>query len=543
MDSSIATPPLLEMRGITVRYGPVLANDQVDLTVSRGGVVALLGENGAGKTTLMKALVGLVRPQAGEVRLAGRRVAITSPVQAMQLGIGMVHQHFMLIPTLTVVQNVCIGLRRAGYPFPKLRQAADEILALAAQYKLQVDPEARVDRLSVGEQQRVEIVKALYRGAELLVLDEPTAVLTPQESEGLFEVIRLLAGQGKAVVFISHKLNEVIAVSQQVVVLRQGRVVAERNSAETDAQELARLMVGRDVHLPQIQLLAAGGWRLAQSRTPASSLQRVPLAAASSQKPQAASNQPPHPPLLEVHGLRYVDGRGVEMLQGIDLTIRPGEIHGIAGVDGNGQTELAHLLAGLLSPSAGRITLDGQEITHAGPAQRIAAGIGHIPADRQHVGLVLALPLADNCVLPVSAQPPFARWGVVNHRQVRRFAQALVAAYDIRCNSIGQPAGTLSGGNQQKVILARELSRRPRLILANQPTRGLDVGAVETIYAMLLEQRHQGCAILLIATDLDEILTLSDRISVLYEGRLMGTVERSQANREQLGLMMAGKSP
>lgn len=508
---------LLEMQGITVRYGSVVANDQVNLAVAPGEVVALVGENGAGKTTLMKALVGLVQPQSGTIRLAGRPVAIPSPVAAMQLGIGMVHQHFMLIPPLTVVQNVCIGLHRAGYPFPNLSAMAAEIRSLAGRYGLQVDPEARVDQLSVGAQQRVEIVKALVRGADLLVLDEPSAVLTPQETAGLFAVIRRLAEQGKAIIFISHKLNEAVAISRRVVVLRQGRVVAVRRTAETNTEELAHLMVGREVNLPRVE-----------------DVDDVAAAAA------AASGAPP---LLRVKGLRYTDARGVERLRGVDLDIRPGEIHGIAGVDGNGQTELAHVLAGLLVPAAGSVALAGQEITQASPAQRIAAGVAHIPADRHHVGLVLDLSLADNTVLPVSNRAPFARWGIVDARQVGRYARKLVIAYDIRCHSVQQQVGSLSGGNQQKVVLARELSRSPRLILANQPTRGLDVGAIEYIYAMLLEQRRRDSAILLISTELEEILALADRVSVLYEGRIMNTLPRSQASRETLGPLMAGNRP
>ncbi|MCC6168009.1 MAG: ABC transporter ATP-binding protein [Caldilineaceae bacterium] len=509
---------LLEMQGITVRYGSVVANDQVNLAAAHGEVVALVGENGAGKTTLMKALVGLVQPQSGTIRMAGRPVAIPSPVAAMQLGIGMVHQHFMLIPPLTVVQNVCIGLRRAGYPFPNLGAMAAEIRSLADRYGLQVDPEARVDQLSVGAQQRVEIVKALVRGADLLVLDEPSAVLTPQETAGLFTVIRRLAEQGKAIIFISHKLSEAVAISRRVVVLRQGRVVAVRRTAETNPEELAHLMVGREVHLPHVEDTADAG----------------DTVVAGGGAPQ---------PLLRVKGLHYTDGRGVERLRGIDLDIRPGEIHGIAGVDGNGQTELAHVLAGLLVPAAGSVALAGREITQASPAQRIAAGVAHIPADRHQVGLVLDLSLADNTVLPVSNRAPFARWGIVDARQVGRYARELVTAYDIRCHSVQQQVGSLSGGNQQKVVLARELSRSPRLILANQPTRGLDVGAIAYIYAMLLEQRRRGSAILLISTELEEILALADRVSVLYEGRIMDTLPRRRASRETLGPLMAGSQP
>ena len=498
--------PLLTMQGITVRYGALLANDNVDFSVQPGEIRALLGENGAGKSTLMKVLAGLVQPTAGHITLRSRPVTLSSPVQAMQWGIGMVHQHFMLVPTLTVTQNICVGLRSAGYPFPHLRRVAGELRSLSARYGLQIDPEQKVAALSVGAQQRVEIVKALYRGAELLILDEPTAVLTPQESERLFAVVRALAAQGKAVIFISHKLNEVMAVSHQVTVLRQGRVVGDLPTTATSSAELARLMVGRAVTLPRVD-----------SRPPA-------LAA----------------PVLAVQGLRYTDIRRLEALQGIDLTVRRGEIHGIAGVDGNGQEELAYVLAGLVSPAAGTIILDGIDVTTASPARRIAAGLAHIPGDRQRVGLVLDLSLADNAVLPISGRPPYSRRGIRNDGAIRRLAKQLIAAYTIHCRDEQQPAGALSGGNQQKLVLARELFRAPRLIVANQPTRGLDVGAIETVYTVLLEQRRQGRGILLISTELDEIMALSDRVSVLYEGRILATLPRDEANREHSGPVNGG---
>jgi simple sugar transport system ATP-binding protein len=495
------------MQGITVRFGDLIANDRVDLVVERGEVRALLGENGAGKTTLMKALVGLVQPQTGRIELHGHPVDIRSPVDAMALGIGMVHQHFMLIPPLTVAQNVCIGLRSAGYPFPDLRRVATEIRSLASRYGLQVEPDQRVAQLSVGAQQRVEILKALYRGAELLILDEPTSVLTPQETEGLFAVIRSLVEQGKAVIFISHKLNEVMTISQHVTVLRKGQVVATRRTAATDPAELAELMVGRAVDLPHLEEPAA-----------------IEI-----------------PPLLRVRGLFYRDERKLEILRGIDLEVRPGEIHGLAGVDGNGQEELAGILAGILPATAGRIVLDEQEVTYASPAQRIEAGLAHIPGDRQHTALVMDMPVVDNCLLELSGQAPYARSGFLQFAAIRTLAQDLIATYDIRCQDQRQPVATLSGGNQQKLVLARELFRKPRFVIAVQPTRGLDVGATAFVYSMLLAQRAQGCAILLVSTELDEIMALSDRVSVIYEGRIMGTQVRAQADRSALGLMMAGK--
>ncbi len=501
--------PLLQMQGITVRFGDLVANDAVDLIVERGEVRALLGENGAGKSTLMKALVGLVRPQAGGILLEGKSLQIRSPVDAMAHGIGMVHQHFMLIPPLTVAQNVCIGLRSAGYPFPDLKRVSADIRSLADQFGLQVDPDQRVSQLSVGAQQRVEILKALYRGAEILILDEPTSVLTPQETENLFVVIRNLVQQRNAVIFISHKLNEVMAISQHVTVLRKGKVVATRRTDQTTSQELAQLMVGRAVVLPTLD-------------------QPVSKAVA---------------PLVEISKLQYQDARRIEILRGINLDIRPGEIHGLAGVDGNGQEELASILAGIIPSSAGTITFDNRDFTNSSPSQRIAAGMAHIPGDRQRTAIVMDMPVVDNCILEVHGQKPYARYGFLQFKQIAAMAQNLIETYDIRCRDQQQLAATLSGGNQQKLVLARELFREPRFIIATQPTRGLDVGAIAFVFAQLLAQRARGCAILLISTELDEILALSDRISVIYEGRIMGTVTRPNADRAALGLMMAGTQP
>ena len=497
------------MRGIVVAYGSLVANDNIDLEVKRGEIRALLGENGAGKTTLMKALVGLAPLRSGTLELNGQTMTDISPVAARNAGIGMVHQHFMLIPTLTVVQNVCIGLRSAGYPFPDSRKVSASLQDLSEQYKLKVNPAARVSDLSVGEQQRVEILKTLYRGAMLLVLDEPTSVLIPQEIDGLFEIIRSLSALGTAVIFISHKLNEVMSISQTVTVLRNGRVAATRATRETSARELARLMVGRDMEdLPAALSLAAS----------------APLVA-------------------RIKGLRYVDPRGVSKLRGIDLDIHAGEIHGIAGVDGNGQVELARIVAGILPPSSGTVLLDGKDITRLNPAKRIQAGLAYIPADRQRSALAMELSVFDNLMLKASDRPPFAAHGFLNFTRLKELVDASVRDYDIRCTSTGQLVRTLSGGNQQKLVLARELRANPRLIVAVQPTHGLDVSATHYVHSMLLEQRRKGCAILLISTELDEILSLSNRLSVIYEGSLSATFDRAQANRETLGLLMAGKGP
>jgi len=499
--------PILQMRDIVVRFGSLVANDHINFEVQNNEIHALLGENGAGKTTLMKALVGLVKMRSGEINFQGKKVDIHSPETAMKLGIGMVHQHFMLIPTLTVAQNICLGLKSVGYPIPNLRRVAADIAGLAERFNLQVDPDVKVSQLSVGAQQRVEIIKALYRGARLLVLDEPTSVLTPQETEGLFEIINNLATKGTSVVFISHKLNEVMTICDRVTVLRQGQVVKTLNTPETDPQELARWMVGHDVVLPRV------------------------------------SSSPPSDtaPILKVSNLEYMDKRNLKVIKGIDLDIRRGEIHGIAGVDGNGQEELSRLIAGLLSPAQGKIVFNGKDITHASPYHRIKEGMAHIPGDRQHIGLILDFSLAENCCLVVCRQAPYSRWGLINFKMTRKLAEDMVRSYDIRCKDIDQTAGTLSGGNQQKLILSRELFRNPGLIIAMQPTRGLDIGATEYVQKMLISQRDNGAAILLISTELDEIMALSDRISVMYEGQIMETFPREHSTKEQLGLLMAGK--
>jgi general nucleoside transport system ATP-binding protein len=495
------------MRGIVVAYGSLLANDDVDLEVHRGEIHALLGENGAGKTTLMKALVGLAPLSSGTIEFDRQDISSISPVVARNAGIGMVHQHFMLIPTLTVAQNVCIGLRTEGFPFPDYKKVSARLQGLSAEYHLKVDPGARVSDLSVGEQQRVEIIKILYRGARLLVLDEPTSVLIPQEIDGLFAVIRGLAAQGTSVIFISHKLNEVMSISRNVTILRAGKVAATRKTAETDARELARLMVGHDM-------------------TTLSAAEPVPAGA---------------PRVARIENLHYTDPRGVRRLRGIDLDIRAGEIHGIAGVDGNGQVELARIIAGILPASSGKVWLDGKDITRMNPSRRVRSGLAYIPGDRQRTGLVMDLPVSDNLILKASDQAPFSAHGFLNFKRIRELVDSSIRDYDIRCSDAEQEVRTLSGGNQQKLVLARELRAEPRLIVAVQPTHGLDVGATQYVQSMLQEQRRKGCAILLITTELDEVLILSNRISVIYEGRLMGTFDRDATDRESIGLLMAGR--
>lgn len=501
-------PPLLEMRDIVVRFGTLLANDHISIEIREGEVHALLGENGAGKTTLMRALIGLTHVQSGQIFLRGKKVEIRSAKIATDLGIGMVHQHFMLIPTLTVAQNVCIGLPSAGFPFPNLERVSEEIRHMARLHHLQVDPGAKVAQLSVGAQQRVEIIKALYRGAKVLILDEPTSVLTPQETSGLFDVIRSLATQGNAIVFISHKLREVMEISQHITVLRHGKIVATRDTRATNPAELAQLMVGHDVGVAQ---------------TSAFESQVAPIVA-------------------KVENLTYTDDRNVSVLRGINLAVRKGEIHGIAGVDGNGQDELAKALSGLVDPTGGKIWLDDVDITHASPAHRIQAGLAHIPGDRQNTGLVLDLSIADNAVIETISQRPYSYMYFLNYHAINHLAENLIAAYDIRCQDTHQIVGTLSGGNQQKLVLAREMFRNPRFIIAMHPTRGLDIGATEYVRSMLIAQTQRGCAILLISTELEEILALSHQISVIYEGRIMDTLPRESVRIEEIGLLMAGKT-
>ena len=500
---------VLEARGITKRCPVGLANDSVDFTLRKGEVHALLGENGAGKTTLMSILYGLQRPDAGEIYRSGKRVTLRSPSDAIALGIGMVHQHFMLVPVFTVAENILLGAEVTGrFGVLDAKRARAEVRSLSERYGLEVDPDARIEDLPVGVQQRVEILKALYRNAEILILDEPTAVLTPQETEELFRVIRGLTAQGVSVVIISHKLKELLAVADRVTVMRAGRVVGATTIAETSEQGLATMMVGREV-------------RLVVDRAPAEAGDDV----------------------LRVEGLHVSDARGVEAVRGVSFAVRAGEILGLAGVQGNGQTELAEALTGLRAPKSGRVLLGGRDVTGAPPRALIHAGLSHIPEDRQRHGLVASYPLADNLVLCTYDQPPFARRGVRDEREVRAKADALVKQFDVRPAKPEVAAATLSGGNQQKVIIARELSRPLSLLVANQPTRGLDVGSIEYIHKAVVSARDKGAAVLLVSAEVEEILGLSDRIAVMYRGELVAIVDASEATKEKLGLLMAGSRP
>jgi len=501
----------LEVRNITKRFPGVLANDQVNFDLRKGEIHALLGENGAGKTTLMNIIYGLYTPNEGEIHIAGddglQPVQIHSPNDAIQAGIGMVHQHFMLVPVFTVTENIILGQEITRGPTLDIKTARQKIIDLSEEYGLEVDPDAIIEDIPVGVQQRVEIIKALYRHAKILVLDEPTAVLTPQEVENLFRVMRLLTERGVSIVFITHKLKEVLAVADRITAMRRGQVVGTTTPAESDEHKLAAMMVGREVILTV-------------DKTPAV----------------------PKDVVLQVQDLNIVDERGVEVVRQVGFEVRAGEILGIAGVQGNGQTELVEALSGLRQRKSGRITLGGREIPELSPRLNVEAGQAHIPEDRHKHGLVLAYTIADNEVLCTYYQPPFARGIQRDQQAVMDNAIKLIDLFDIRTPSPKLPASNLSGGNQQKVIVARELSRPIQLLIANQPTRGLDVGSIEYIHRQIVDMRDRGIAVLLVSAELDEITSLSDRIAVIYHGQIVATLKAGEATRAELGLLMAGSS-
>jgi general nucleoside transport system ATP-binding protein len=477
----------------------------VDLEVRWREVHALLGENGAGKSTLMNVVYGLTRPDAGEMVFDGRPVTIGGPTDAIRLGIGMVHQHFMLVPPLTVAENVILGHETARHGALDLSEARLRVSEVASRHGLDIDPAARVEDLSVGLQQRVEILKALYRGARLLILDEPTSVLTPQEAERLFDVVRQLTAQGSAVIFITHKLGEVMEVADRITVMRRGRVVADTTPAESGPADLARLMVGRPVLL------------------------RV-------------EKRPAHPggPVLSVQGLTVEDDRHQVAVNGVDLEVRAGEIVGVAGVEGNGQEELVEAIAGLRHLRAGHVALGGRDLTHSGARRVLRTGLGFIPADRHRMGAILELSVADNLVLPEYDRPPFARGLLRRFQAVWQHAVRVIREFDIRAESAGQPFGSLSGGNQQKVVVAREIGGSVAVLIASQPTRGVDVGSIEFIHRQLIERRDAGLAVLLVSSELDEVMSLSDRVAVIYRGRIVALLEGDAVERERIGLLMAG---
>jgi general nucleoside transport system ATP-binding protein len=505
----------LVLRGITKRYGALVANDHIDLTIQPGQIHALLGENGAGKTTLMNVLYGLTQPDEGEILIDGQPTPLHSPKDAIKAGIGMVHQHFMLVPVFTVAENVTLGVERTrALGLLDRRGMRREVRELSERYGLHIDPDAYVEDLPVGVQQRVEIVKALVREASVLILDEPTSVLTPGETEELFTIMRQLKEGGRSIIFISHKLKEVQAIADTITVIRRGQVVGERPPTASDG-ELAALMVGRAVQLQVSKSPATPGDVVLDVRD---------LTVADDLAGQ-------HAGLAGHHGRAPVDG--------VSFQVRSGEILGIAGVQGNGQTELCEALMGLRPAAAGSVQLTGRDITADSPRQRLREGIGYIPEDRQEDGLVAEFSVADNLILDVFDRPPYAHGLALNLDAIRDTAQHRVEQFDVRTTSTATPVGTLSGGNQQKVILAREIGRDLKLLLASQPTRGLDVGSIEFVHRRIIEQRDEGVAVLIISAELDEIYALADRIAVIYEGKITG-FRPPTVPVEELGLLMAG---
>jgi simple sugar transport system ATP-binding protein len=497
--------PVLELHGIVKEFPGVVANDHVDFELARGEVHALLGENGAGKSTLMNILYGLYKADAGEIRLNGKPVTFSSAKDAIDAGIGMVHQHFMLIPVMTVAENIVLGTepKRDGLLLDE-GAAERRVDELARTFNFQVDPRALVETITVGQQQRVEIMKALYRNADILILDEPTAVLTPQEAKDLFSILERLTREGISVIFISHKLNEVLEIADRITVLRRGKTIETFPREGATQESLARAMVGRDVLL------------------------RV-------EKPPSA----PGDVLLELDDLHVVDDRGIEKVRGVSLSVRAGEIVGIAGVDGNGQSELIDAIAGLRRIESGTVQVAGREFQRASARTMLDAGVGHIPEDRQRRGLVLEFSIAENIALHDYATPPDAKWGWLFPQRLVERARRLISEFDVRGGGPLTRAGGLSGGNQQKVVAAREIERDPKVLIAAQPTRGLDVGAIEYLHRRLVEERNEGRAILLISLELEEIFSLSDRILVLYEGEIVGE-HAGEVSEDQIGLEMLG---
>jgi ABC-type uncharacterized transport system ATPase subunit len=500
----------VHLDGITKRFPGVVANDDVDLEVERGTVHALLGENGAGKTTLMNVLYGLYEPTSGEVRLDGEPHAFDSPRDAIDAGIGMIHQHFMLVDPMTVTENITLGNepRKWGGLAVDREEAREAVVELADRYGFDVDPDARIEDVSVGEQQRVEILKALYRGADTLILDEPTAVLTPQEVEELFDVLDELTAQGKTIIFITHKLGEAMRAADEVSVLRDGRKVGTVDADTTSQEELAELMVGREVLLDVDHGTAETGDVVASGS-----------------------------------GIVVDDDRGVRAVDGVSFEVRAGEVFGIAGVDGNGQSELVEAVTGLRTPDAGEIRFRGEDVTDASRRERIDAGMAYIPEDRQERGLVMEFDLVENGLLGSQHGTELAANGRIDWPKTREHAESVIDEYDVRPPDADADAEALSGGNQQKFIVGREFERDPELVVASHPTRGVDVGSIEFIHERLLELRRQGVAIFLVSSKLEEVQGLSDRLAVVYEGEFIDVVDPDETTEEELGLLMAGERP
>lgn len=497
--------PVLEVRGLTKRFPGILANDHIDLQLYKGRVLGLLGENGAGKSTLMNLIYGLYKPDEGEILINGQPIVIHEPQDAIAHGIGMVHQHFKLIDVMTVTENVMLGNESVSGPFLRRDVARRKILEISKEYGLDVNPDALIADLPVGIQQRVEIIKALYRNADILILDEPSAVLTPQETEGLFRIMRTLVARGVSIIFISHKLKEVLEICDDIAVLRRGRVAGSADPKTSTPESLASLMVGRDVLL---EIDKARG------------------------KPGEL--------IMQIKDLVVHDDRDVPVVEGISLDLYAGEILGIAGVQGNGQTELVEALTGLRPVRSGSVLLLGQEITNASPREVTSSGTAHVPEDRQKMGIVKPFTVMQNLILSNYYEAPFARNLLIDEEAIARNAQGLVQQYDVRPPRIDAHVGELSGGNQQKVIIAREFSRPVRLLIAAQPTRGLDVGSIEFIHRQIVRMRDEGTAVMLVSSELDEILSLSDRVAVMFDGHVIDILPIEEADRNTVGLRMAG---
>jgi ABC-type uncharacterized transport system ATPase subunit len=496
----------IELKGVTKRFGDVVANREVDLTVAPGEIVGLLGENGAGKSTLMNVLYGLYAPTEGEIVLDGEPTTFAGPADAIAAGIGMVHQHFMLVPVFTVTENVMLGVEPTGRGgVLQRRRARRRLTELSDGYGLEVHPDAVVENLSVGEQQRVEILKALYRDVDCLILDEPTAVLTPGETEELFAIMRTLADDGRSMIFISHKLGEMLEITDRIVVLRGGERVGETTPDEADEDSLASMMVGRDVQL-------------------------------------TVDKQPAEPgdAVLEIADLVVHDDRDHAAVDHIDLTVHSGEIVAVAGVQGNGQSELVEALTGLREPESGAIRLCGDDIAHATPRMLFGRGVAHVPEDRLRMGVIESFSVADNLMLNTFTRAPLSRGIVLDRTEIQRRAERLSSEFDVRAPSLDAPVSALSGGNQQKLVVAREFSHAGTLLVASQPTRGVDVGSIEFIHSEIVAQRDEGAAVLIVSSELDEVLALADRIAVLYRGQIVALHERADTDREQIGLAMAG---
>ncbi len=498
---------VIEMLGVRKEFGSFVANDNINLQLKKGEIHALLGENGAGKSTLMNVLFGLYQPEAGEIKVRGKSVQITDPNVANDLGIGMVHQHFMLVEKFTVTENIILGSEPTKLGTINIKDSAKKIAQLSETYGLNVDPYAKIEDISVGMQQRVEILKTLYRGAEILIFDEPTASLTPQEINELIQIMKRLIKEGKSIILITHKLKEIMDVSDRVTVIRKGQGIGTVITAETNPNELASLMVGRQVEFKTVKGEA---------------------------NPQEES--------LVVKDLVVTDFRGIEKVKGLNLTVRKGEILGIAGIDGNGQSELIEAITGLRKVKSGHVLINGLDVTNKKPRKITESGIGHIPQDRHKHGLVLDFPIGHNIALQTYYQHPISKNGIMNYGKISELAQKIIKDYDVRTQGEHTPARALSGGNQQKAIIGREVIRDPELLIAALPTRGLDVGAIEFIHQRLIEQRDKGKAVLLLSFELDEVMNVSDRIAVIYDGQIVDTLSPKETTEQELGLLMAGQT-